>query len=100
EGVREDVPFAFGSVTKTVTATVAMQLVGDGDLELDAPVVGYLPEMAGSPMGGLCRITLRHLLGHVSGLVSDHEPLDEDDPSLRRYVAAVGDAECVSVPGA
>ncbi|SDM57720.1 CubicO group peptidase, beta-lactamase class C family [Allokutzneria albata] len=99
-GVREDTPFAFGSVTKTVTATVAMQLVGDGDLELDLPVVGYLPELSGSPMGGLCRITLRHLLGHVSGLVSDHEPLAEDDGSLRRYAAAVGDAECVSAPGA
>ncbi|MFB9907702.1 serine hydrolase domain-containing protein [Allokutzneria oryzae] len=97
--IDEDVPFAFGSVTKTVTATVAMQLVGDGDLELDAPVTGYLPELAGSAVSGLRRITLRHLLGHVSGLVSDHELDDDADPSLRRYVASVADSDCVAVPG-
>ncbi|MCP3803804.1 beta-lactamase family protein [Allokutzneria sp. A3M-2-11 16] len=98
-GVHEDTPFAFGAVTKTVTATVAMQLVGDGDLLLDLPVAGYLPDLTGSPMGGLRRITLRHLLGHVSGLVADHEPLDPRDESLRRYVEAIGDAECLAVPG-
>src|SRR6202022_4501200 len=36
--VRRDSAFAIGSITKSFTATLAMILAADGDLELDAPV--------------------------------------------------------------
>lgn len=35
--------FRAGSITKTFTATVVLQLVGEGRVELDAPVTRYLP---------------------------------------------------------
>lgn len=51
------------SVTKIFTATAVMQLVEQGKINLDAPVVEYLPEFAfGSD------IRVRHLLAHSSGL--------------------------------
>ncbi|MBO4878145.1 MAG: serine hydrolase [Ruminococcus sp.] len=59
---------SIGSVSKTVCAAAAMQLVDEGKLELDAPVTDYLPDfrMADSR----CKdITIRMLLSHTSGLM-------------------------------
>ncbi|MFI6906017.1 serine hydrolase domain-containing protein [Nonomuraea sp. NPDC050394] len=52
-----------GSNTKTFTATLVLQLVAEGRIELDAPAAGYLPEF-----GLDRRITVRMLLQHTSGL--------------------------------
>ncbi|MGE8359500.1 serine hydrolase domain-containing protein [Pseudomonas sp.] len=60
------------SCTKTFTAVTALQLVGEGKLELDAPVARYWPEFAAA---GKERITLRHLLCHQAGLPALHELL-------------------------
>jgi D-alanyl-D-alanine carboxypeptidase len=60
--------FRIGSKTKTFTATVALQLVGEGEIELDAPVDRYLPGLVDP------RITVRELLQHTSG-VPDYLPL-------------------------
>ncbi|UJW29833.1 beta-lactamase family protein [Saccharothrix sp. AJ9571] len=54
-----------GSITKAFTATLAMVLVAESDLDLDAPVGDTLRGH------GLERVTLRHLLGHTGGLPSD-----------------------------
>jgi CubicO group peptidase (beta-lactamase class C family) len=53
------------SCTKPFTAVTALQLVGEGKLELDAPIARYWPEFAAA---GKERITLRHLLSHQAGL--------------------------------
>ncbi|WP_396136922.1 MULTISPECIES: serine hydrolase domain-containing protein [unclassified Amycolatopsis] len=52
-----------GSVTKTFTATLVLQLVAEGRFGLDDPVAGHLPEL-----GLDARITVRMLLQHTSGL--------------------------------
>ncbi|MFF4619168.1 serine hydrolase domain-containing protein [Nonomuraea jabiensis] len=52
-----------GSNTKTFTATVVLQLVGEGKIGLDDPVDDYLPEF-----GVDRRITVRMLLQHTSGV--------------------------------
>ncbi|MFI0367486.1 serine hydrolase domain-containing protein [Actinomadura sp. 1N219] len=51
-----------GSMTKPYVATVVLQLVGEGDVELDAPVDRYLPGLVDR------KITVRHILQHTSGL--------------------------------
>ena len=54
------------SLTKVVATTPAlMLLVESGKLDLDAPVVHYVPEFSGP---GTAAITVRHLLTHTSGL--------------------------------
>jgi CubicO group peptidase (beta-lactamase class C family) len=54
------------SLTKVVATTPAlMLLVERGSLDLDAPVVRYVPEFNGR---GTEAITVRHLLTHTSGL--------------------------------
>ncbi|SMD24877.1 serine hydrolase domain-containing protein [Kibdelosporangium aridum] len=52
-----------GSNTKTFTATLVLQLVAEGKIGLDTPVVGYLPEFGLDE-----RITVRMLLQHTSGV--------------------------------
>ncbi len=65
--VERDTLFNIGSITKVFTAMAIMLLVDDGKLELDAPLVQYLPQfvMADSRYK---EITLRMLLNHTSGL--------------------------------
>jgi D-alanyl-D-alanine carboxypeptidase len=56
--------FRGGSVTKTFTATIVLQLVGERRLGLDDPVRRHLPGL----VPGDERITVRHLLQLTSGL--------------------------------
>ncbi|MGW2639890.1 serine hydrolase domain-containing protein [Streptomyces sp. NPDC001348] len=55
--------FRVGSVTKTFTTVVLLQLADEHRLSLDAPVNRYLPGLLPDD-----RITVRHLLSHRSGL--------------------------------
>jgi D-alanyl-D-alanine carboxypeptidase len=55
--------FRVGSVTKTFSAVVLLQLVDEGKLKLDHSVNSYLPGLL--PDNG---ITVRHVLSHRSGL--------------------------------
>ncbi|MFS8096300.1 beta-lactamase family protein [Lentzea alba] len=54
--------FRAGSVTKSFTSTVVLQLAGEGKVDLDAPVDRYLPGLIDR------RITVRHLLQMTGGL--------------------------------
>lgn len=57
-----------GSNTKTFTAVVVLQLVGEGKIGLDEPVDTYLPGLVrGEDIDGR-HITVRHLLQQTSGL--------------------------------
>ncbi|MFF5051689.1 serine hydrolase [Micromonospora sp. NPDC000663] len=56
--------FRAGSITKTFTATVTLQLAGEGRLRVDDAVESWLPGVV--PNGQ--RITVRHLLNHTGGL--------------------------------
>jgi CubicO group peptidase (beta-lactamase class C family) len=64
------------SCTKTLTAVAALQLVGEGKLELDAPVARIWPEFAAA---GKQDITLRQLLSHRAGVTAIHQPLAPED---------------------
>ncbi|MGK5169383.1 serine hydrolase domain-containing protein [Geodermatophilus sp. CPCC 205761] len=57
------VPWNVGSVTKTFVAVVALQLAEEGELDLDAGIERFLPDLADAD-----RITPRQLLQHTSGL--------------------------------
>ncbi|MET9916044.1 serine hydrolase domain-containing protein [Streptomyces sp. NPDC006435] len=57
-----------GSVTKTFTATVVVQLAAEGRIGLDAPVERYLPGLIRGNGHDGRRITVRQLLQHTSGL--------------------------------
>jgi len=61
--------FDMASLTKPLmTALAVMQLVGQGKIDVDAPVAQYIPEFAANGKGD---ITVRDLLTHYSGLPPD-----------------------------
>ncbi|MFI9275244.1 serine hydrolase domain-containing protein [Kitasatospora sp. NPDC052896] len=84
--VPRDGEVRIGSVTKTFTAVVVLQLVGEGKIRLDDPVETYLPGLLrGQGIDGR-HITVRQLLQHTSGL-PDYEDDVTDDILQRRYLS-------------
>jgi CubicO group peptidase (beta-lactamase class C family) len=61
-------PFFIGSLTKSITALAVMQLVEAGKVELDAPVLRYLPWFRVADPVASAQMTVRHLLNQTSGL--------------------------------
>ena len=62
--------FRIASISKVLTATVVLQLVEDGKLNLDQPVAQQLADYVGVRVRdpGVAAITVRQLLSHTSGL--------------------------------
>jgi len=65
--------FNIGSITKSFTALGIAQLVDQRRIDLDAPVMGYLPGFRLSDPQALQTLTLRRLLSHGSGLPADEQ---------------------------
>lgn len=91
-----DSVFDVASLTKLFTATVAMQQVEAGALDLDASVAGYLPEFG---VGGKAGITVRQLLTHTSGL-EWWLPLWRDGPTREERILAALTHPPATPPGA
>ncbi len=78
------------SLTKVIGTTSAMmQLVSQKKVELDAPVVRYLPEWKAA---GADRITVRHLLTHSAGLPAWRplykEAISPEDATAKLFATA------------
>ncbi|WP_380168425.1 serine hydrolase domain-containing protein [Jannaschia sp. R86511] len=71
---RRDTITDLWSVTKTMTALVALLLADRGELDLDAPVARYWPEFA---RAGKQAVLVRHLLSHSAGLPDWVGPVDQ-----------------------
>ena len=70
-----DTIFDMASLTKCLaTATAVMQLYEAGKVDVDAPVVKYLPEFG---VNGKEKVTVRELLTHYSGLPPDVDLKDD-----------------------
>src|SRR3954451_16110515 len=84
--------FQIGSITKVWTAVLVMQLVDEGLLDLDKPVVTYLPEFRVADEEVTGTVTTRHLLTHTSGIDGDlFLDTGRGDDCLEKYVAAMAD---------
>lgn len=76
--VTDETLFEFGSIGKSFTAILLLQLAEAGLLDLHAPVTAYLPWF--QTRSSYEPITLHHLLTHSSGLVGG-----SDFPPDQRY---------------
>jgi CubicO group peptidase (beta-lactamase class C family) len=65
EGDLTDVQFRIGSITKTFTAVLILQLVRDGRLDLDLPAARVLGDV------GFADRSVRALLSHASGMTAE-----------------------------
>ena len=69
--------FQIGSITKVMTTCLVMQLVDEGKVDLDKPVVHYLRDFMIADPDATKAITVRQLLNHTSGIAGDYFPDDE-----------------------
>ena len=100
--VTDDTIFESGSVGKVYTATLVMQLVDEGLVDIDKPIVEYLPELRLAAEDARNTITARHLLTHTSGLDGDKmggPRYGTEDDAIERYVADLGDLDSLQRPG-
>ena len=94
--------FHFASVSKPFVATAIVQLAEKGKLELDDPVVKYLPyfRLADERYSD---ITIRQMLNHTAGMpdVEDYEwdQSQFDDGAAERYVRSMSSEKLLWAPG-
>lgn len=81
--------FDTASITKLFTAVAALQLVDQGRLGLDLPIVEVV-ELSGTTISPA--VTLRHLLTHTSGIADD-----ADEEAGEDFEALWADRPCYSV---
>lgn len=94
--------FHLASISKPFVATAILQLVEQGRVRLDAPVITYLPyfKLADDRYRA---ITIQQMLSHVSGM-PDEEDYEWDNPqyddgALERYVRSLPAEKLLSEPG-
>ena len=84
--------FQIGSITKVWTATLVMQLVDEGLLDLDAPVADLLPGFRVADPDVSRVLSTRRLLTHTSGIDGDvFTDTGRGDDCIERYVAGMHD---------
>ena len=66
-----DALYKIASITKTFTAIMILRLVEEGTLDLDLPIINYIPWLTLSNEESAKRMTLRHLLTHTAGMPPD-----------------------------
>ena len=77
--------FDMASVTKSMTATMLLQCIEEGRIQLSNTVGFLLPEAAGKPFG---KVTVRQLATHVSGLPAWLPLYKSKEPVLDQILAA------------
>lgn len=99
--VTPDTLFLIASVTKVWTATLVLQLVDEGRVDLDAPVNRYLdPPLQLADRAVAKTVTVRQLLTHSGGFFGDaDEPPGEGEDAVRQTVASYAGLHQLHPPG-
>ncbi len=85
--VTADTLFQTGSISKTFTGTMIMQLAEQGQVDLDAPVRRYIRDFKVKDKKVSQKVTVRHLLTHMGGWVGDYfNDFGNGDDALARMV--------------
>jgi CubicO group peptidase (beta-lactamase class C family) len=96
------------SVSKTFTATAVMQLAEKGKIDIDKPIITYLPYFKLKDMRYKA-ITIKQMLNHTSGMLDISNAEDEkyydwdkaiaDEGALEHYTRSLADSAMQSGPG-
>jgi CubicO group peptidase (beta-lactamase class C family) len=102
---RVDGIYRTGSISKTFTAVLLLQLAERGVVGLDDKVVSHLPEFAEirGPAEQVNAITLRQLANHTSGLIREPELEDAASGPIERWedkvLASIPTTSLQTAPG-
>ena len=85
--VTADTLFQTGSISKTFTGTMLMQLAEQGKVDLDAPVRKYIKDFKLRDRNVTKEVTIRHLLTHMGGWIGDYfNDFGNGDDALNKMV--------------
>lgn len=84
--VTADTRFAIGSMNKTFTRILVLQLISEGKLDFDSHLTDILDGFTQPDAG---KITVRQLLDHQSGFGDYHSPAFLDSPPESRTIANI-----------
>ena len=91
--------FNIGSISKSFTALGIAQLVDQHQVELDAPVIRYIPDLRLSDPQAAQAVTLRQLLSHTSGLPADERWPPQVPPTREGIVGEFASMPITAQPG-
>jgi len=102
--VTSDTPFPIGSISKSFAALALLQLADEGKVNLDDPVVTYLPEFHTRNPQRSKYITVRQILSHRSGFSTldgnrIHDNRDQRSDALDYTLALLSNANLKYDPG-
>jgi len=101
-----DSVFCVSSISKVFVATAVIQLAERGTIDLDAPVVQYLPYFRLDD-DRCAQITIRQILSHTSGMPDMDEVEydqfvrhpEDDEGAAERYVRQLSSRKMAAAPG-
>ena len=102
EDVSNNSLFHTASVSKPFTATAVMQLVEQGKIDINDPVIKHLPNFRMDDKR-FSKITIQQMLSHLSGMPDetnyhwDKPEFDRD--ALERYVRSCKNLKLIAAPG-
>lgn len=96
-----DTRFRIGSMNKMFTATAILQLVGQGKIDLSAPVGKYLKGYLNADVAN--KVTVRHLLTHTGGtgdiFTPEYEKRRREIRDTKDYIGLYGSRGLEFEPG-
>lgn len=96
-----DTLFQIGSISKIYTTTLIMMLAHEKRLDLDTPVITWLPELRLADPDARARFTLGMALCHSGGFYGDYfEDYGSGDDALGRYIRNLDGLAQQTPPGA
>ncbi|SHF70126.1 CubicO group peptidase, beta-lactamase class C family [Jatrophihabitans endophyticus] len=95
-----DSVFQIGSITKVWTASLVLQLADEGLVDVDAPVVTYVPDLGLADAEAARRVTVRQLLSHTGGFEGDiFTDTGPGDDCVEKFVTQLTDVPQLFAPG-
>jgi CubicO group peptidase (beta-lactamase class C family) len=89
-----------GSISKVFTTTLLLTAVEEGRIDLDTPILTYVPDLALADETARKTITPRQLVSHMSGFYGDRfDDHGNGDDAIAKAVAAFGDLNQQTAPG-
>lgn len=91
-----------GCISKLFAASIAMMLVEENVIELDVPILRYVPQLTFTSAATASKLTMRHLLTHSAG-IDDSTLLDkgvyESLNTTEQFIEYLSQLNCPSEPG-
>lgn len=98
--VTENTLFQIGSITKVFTATLLCKLHEEGIVDLNSPVIDYLPDCRIASQAPPHTLTIRTLLDYSSGIEGQYfDDFGSEPDALEKYVKACNDLRIIHRPG-